>query len=221
MKLLALDTSTEACSVAVMALDTVQERFELGQKHSSRILVMVEELLAETELTLTQLDALAFGRGPGSFTGLRIGTGVIQGLAFGADLPVVPISSLAALAVAQEAPRVLTAFDARMSEIYWAAYSCHAQGQIELIGSECVVTPEQVPVPKEGDWLGTGSGWDRYHEVLMRRLGERVKGWRRQCYPRAQYVARLGAVGFDSGKAVSAEQALPLYMRDAVVVRES
>lgn len=219
MKILALDTSTEACSVAVSIDDAVYERFELGQKHSSRILSMANEVLVESGLALSGLDALAFGRGPGSFTGLRIGTGVAQGLAFGADLPVVPVSSLAALAQGQDGARILAAFDARMSQVYWGAYVRNARGIVELVGRECVVAPKEVPIPEDGGWLGAGSGWDEYADVLLARLGQILRAWCRQCYPRARDVAELGRVGLQNGHTVAPEQALPVYLRHAVVAK--
>jgi tRNA threonylcarbamoyladenosine biosynthesis protein TsaB len=132
VNILALDTSTEACSVAIWSDGAVTDRFEYGTQHSERILAMVDELLAESGFALARFDAIAFGRGPGSFTGLRIGAGVAQGLAFGADIPVTPISSLAALAQGVDAPRVLAAFDARMNQVYCGAYVKNAQGIIEL-----------------------------------------------------------------------------------------
>ncbi len=216
MKILALETSTDACSVALSVDALVCERLERGQKHSSRILSMVDEVLAESGLSLTQLDALAFGRGPGSFTGLRIGTGVVQGLGFGADLPVVPVSSLAALAQGQPGARVLAAFDARMSQVYWGAYRRSAHGIVELLGRECVVTPQDIPLSGEEGWLGAGSGWDAYAEILRVRLGARLQDWRPRCHPHARHVAELGHVGLEKGQAVTAEQALPVYIRDAV-----
>ncbi len=177
---------------------------------------MLQQVLAESSLTLSQLDALAFGRGPGSFTGLRIGTGVVQGLAFGADLPVVPVSSLGALAQGQDAKRVLAAFDARMSQVYWGAYIRDGNGTVELDGRECVAMPQQVPLPRASGWLGAGSGWDQYADALATRLGQRLAGWHRQCYPQARHVAQLGAVGLRAGRAVAAEHALPVYIRDEV-----
>ena len=154
LKILAIDTSTDACSVALMVDGAVCNRCELGRQHSSRVLSMLDELLVESGLALTQLDAVAFGRGPGLFTGLRIGAGVVQGLAFGADLPVVPVSSLAALAQGLDTERTLSAFDARMSQVYWGAYVRNAQGMVELVGGECVVAPQCVPLPETGGWHG-------------------------------------------------------------------
>ncbi len=182
---------------------------------------MVQEMLAEGGQVLTQLDAIAFGRGPGSFTGLRICAGVVQGLAFGADLPVVPVSSLAALAQGVDAPRVLTAFDARMQQVYWGAYARNAQGMAELIGEEEVLAPSQVPVPNDAGWVGAGSGWDQYAAVLAARLKNRVSAWRAQCLPRARSVAQLGAYLYEKGMTLTPEQALPVYLRDDVAVKQA
>ena len=219
MKILALDTSPEACSAAIWMDGTVVERFESGTQHSERILAIVDGLLADAGLALTQFDAIAFGRGPGSFTGLRIGAGVAQGLAFGVDIPVTPISSLAALAQGVDAPRVLAAFDARMNQVYSGAYARNAGGVVESVGSESVAAPRDVPLPEGQGWVGAGSGWDQYHAELLQRLGERVASWHARGYPRATDVARLGAVAFQAGRAIPAEQALPVYVRDDVAVK--
>ena len=221
LKILALDASTEACSVALWTDGKVLERFETGSQHSERILPMVQEILAAGGQALTQLDVIAFGRGPGSFTGLRICAGVVQGLAFGADLPVVPVSSLAALAQGVEAPRVLAAFDARMHQVYWGAYVRNAQGMAEPVGEEKVLTPMQVPVPDDAGWVGVGSGWDQYAALLTARLKNRVAAWRAQCFPRARFVAQLGVYLYEKGMALSPEQALPVYLRDNVAAKQT
>jgi len=221
LKILALDTSTEACSVAVWADGNVVERFETGNQHSDLILPMVQAVLGEAGLALTQLDAIAFGRGPGSFTGLRIGAGVAQGLAFGANLPVVPISSLAALAQDVDAPRVLAAFDARMGQIYFGAYVRNDRGLVELAGVEQVIAPAGIPLPEGEGWVGAGSGWDQYHALLSARLGEHVARWQRQVCPRARFVAELAVAAYRAGQAVAAELALPVYLRDEVAVKRS
>ncbi len=220
MIILALDASTEACSVAIWTDGAVVERFEIGAQHSGRILAMVDELLAETGFTLTRLDAIAFGRGPGSFTGLRIGAGVAQGLAFGADIPVAPVSSLAALAQGVDAPRVLAAFDARMNQVYSGAYARNTQGIVESAGSESVTGPAEVPLPEGNDWVGAGNGWDLHHGALLARLGGRVAAWHKEIYPHARDVARLGAAAVQAGRAVAAELALPVYVRDDVAVKQ-
>lgn len=215
MKLLALETSTDACSVA-LAVDGVSHVLhETGVKHSSRILPMIEQLLADAQLGLGQLDALAFGQGPGSFTGLRIGVGVIQGLGFARDLPVVPISSLAALAQGGAAERLLTAQDARMQEVYWASYVRNAAGLVELQGEEQLLAPGAVAAPAGEAWLGIGSGWQAYGEILMQALGAKVQRW---CVaqPQASAVALLAQHAYAQGQALAAELVRPVYLRDKV-----
>jgi tRNA threonylcarbamoyladenosine biosynthesis protein TsaB len=220
LKILALETSTEACSVALWQDGAVLERHESGNQHSERILPMVHVVLAESGFALTQLDAIAFGRGPGSFTGLRIGAGVAQGLAFGAHLPVVPVSSLATLAQGVDAARILAAFDARMNQVYWGAYARNAQGIVELKGAEQVLSPKDIPVPAETGWVGAGSGWDQYAAVIMARLMNHVSAWHAQCFPRARFAAQLGAYLYREGAALAPEQALPVYLRDEVAAKQ-
>jgi tRNA threonylcarbamoyladenosine biosynthesis protein TsaB len=220
LNILALETSTDACSAAIWTEASVAERHESGAQHSGRILAMVDELLKETGFVLTQMDAIAFGRGPGSFTGLRIGAGVAQGLAFGVDIPVTPVSSLAALAQGVDALKVLAAFDARMQQVYSGAYVRNSQGLVELVGTENVAAPSDVPLPEGRDWVGAGDAWDRYHAALLARLRDRVVTWRKQIFPRARDVGRLGAAAFQAGKAVAAELALPVYVRDEVALKQ-
>ncbi len=220
VKILALDTSTEACSVALWDDGQVDERFELGRQHSQRILPMIETLLGDAGLGLGALDAVAFGRGPGSFTGLRIGAGVVQGLAFAADLPVVPVSSLAALAHDEPQTRVLAALDARMGQLYWAAYLRDGP-RLRLVGLEHVAAPGDLSVPEGGGWWGVGSGWDLYAAPLMERWPDQVSGWSAQRYPRARAVAALGAEGLAAGEALPAERALPVYVRDEVAKKKA
>lgn len=216
MKILALDTATEACTVALWLDGKVLERNEMGGQHAERLLPMVDALLAEAEITLKQLDAIAFGRGPGSFTGLRIGAGVTQGLAFGADLPVIPVSSLAALAQGVDAPRVLAAFDARMRQVYWGTYQRSAAGLMTAITLETVVDPAIAPLPTDQGWVVAGSGWDAYKDILEPRLrahgGSGILGM----IPQARHVAVLAASRFEAGDLVSPEQAVPVYVRDDV-----
>ncbi len=217
MKLLALDTATEVCSVAVWVDGAVWDREEHLREHSRRLLEMVEVVLVEAGLRLAQLDALAFGRGPGSFTGLRIGAGVVQGLAFGAGLPVVPISSLAALAQGEEgAEKLLAAFDARMHQVYFGAFVRGEGGLVEPAGEERVAAPAQVPLPAGTGWVGVGSGWDVYHQALCARLGAQLREWRPGRFPRARHVAALAVRALREGRAVPPEQALPVYLRDEV-----
>ncbi len=225
MKILAIDTASDACSAALWLDGDVHERYELApRQHTSLILPMVESLLIETEMALTQLDALAFGRGPGAFTGVRIATGVIQGLAFGADLPVIPVSSLAALAQGayriHQQKNILAAFDARMGEVYWGQYSVEGSGLVELVNDELVCTPQSVPKPgkKMEEWLGVGNGWKAYADELNCACQDINISARDVDYlPHAQDVAQLSVDYFKKGLVVSAEQALPLYLRDNVV----
>lgn len=219
MRILALETATEACSAALYLDGAILERFEVApRRHTQLILPMVEELLAEAGLALRALDALAFGRGPGAFTGVRIAAGVVQGLALGADLQVVPVSTLAALALevfyGSDAEYALVALDARMGEVYWGVY----QKKWCPILPESVIVPEGVIVPDEVRGIGIGSGWEVYGEVLRLRVGEdRLLEIWPQHLPRASAVARLAAEMFAKGEAVVPEQALPVYLRDRVV----
>jgi len=226
VKLLAIDTSTEACSAAVMIDGEIMERYRLApREHTRLILPMIDELLSESGLKAGDLDAVAFGRGPGAFTGLRIAAGVVQGIAFGADLPVVPVSSLAALAQGgyreTGACRVLAAIDARIQEVYWAACEFEKAGQLRMVGDELVCSPEQVPIPGGDDWHGVGSGWETYLPQLQERLAGTLSGWESQRYPRAYDVAVLGAKALGRGEVVSAEQALPVYLRNEVAIKQA
>ncbi len=216
MKILALDTSTVACSVALWADGTVLERFDAHAQHSQCILRMIEQVLAEAGADLSGIDALAFGRGPGSFTGLRIGAGVVQGIGFAADLPVVAVSSLAALAQGEPRARVLAALDARMNQVYWGAYERDSGNRPRLIGCEVVAGVRDLPDPVGSQWWGAGSGWDLYGEQILARWHDTVSGGTPSRYPHARDVAVLGAAGLAEGEAVAAEHALPVYVRDDV-----
>ena len=218
MKLLALDTSTEACSAAVLVEGVVLERYELApRRHAALILPMIEAVLAEAGIGVTQLDAVAFGRGPGAFTGVRVAVGVAQGIACAADLPVVPVSTLAALALGAGREtgytRIAAALDARMGEIYWGTYAM-VDETVEPLGEECVRAPLAATAPP-GDWFGVGSGWRIYSAILSRRLT--VAGWLGERFPCAGDIVRLAADPRQRGGWVPAEQALPVYLRNEVV----
>lgn len=225
MKLLALDTSTEACSTALFIDGRVSVRFQLApREHSKLILEMLGSLLAEAGIKPSALDGLAYGRGPGSFTGVRIAAGTVQGIALGLDLPVVPVSSLAALAQGMRrehgSERVLTAIDARMQEVYWACYRLGADGLMELIGDERVLPPGEVPLPNGDGWHAAGSGWESYADALAARLQTHLISIYPQRFPSAEDVAVLGAAGLQRGRGVSAERALPVYLRDRVAAKQ-
>jgi len=225
MKILAIETATEACSAALSLNGEVIERFEVApRRHTELILPMVDDLLAQAALCLKDLDALAFGRGPGAFTGLRIAAGVVQGLALGADRPVAPVSTLAALALEAfdecGAENALVALDARMEEVYWGVFRRkRAPGLLELMEPETVLAPEKVILPRglEGEVIGIGSGWKVYGEVLSRQIGDGLLKTLSDRLPRAGRVAKLAAEIVASGAAVAAEEALPVYLRNQVV----
>lgn len=221
IKILALDTATEACSAAVLVDDEVIERYELApRRHTDLILPMIEAVLAEAGLTSGQLDAVAFGRGPGAFTGVRIAASVVQGIAFAANLPVVPVSTLAAIARdtmdQHDVTQVAVAIDARMGEIYWGSYSMGNEGVAILCGEERVCSPHAVTLPhQEGLWVGAGTGWKDHGEILGGCLN--IATWWSDCYPRAGDIAMLAALAYRQGHTVNPEQALPIYLRDKVV----
>lgn len=223
MKLLALDTSSEGCSAALFVDGDVIEKFEIAPRGHTRLLMpMVRELLAEQRLRPNDLDALAFACGPGSFTGVRIATGVIQGLAWGLSLPVVPVSSLEAVAFGaieamqvSEGGGIAVAFDARMSELYWGCFR-NRSGLPELQGEERVCPPSNVVL--EADitrWDGAGRGW-AFRADMPEEVSSKINSVDETLIPRASWVARLAAVKFDNGLAVPAEQAQPVYIRDEV-----
>jgi tRNA threonylcarbamoyladenosine biosynthesis protein TsaB len=221
MKVLALDTATEACSVALGIGDRMIERYvELERGHAEQILPMVDAVLAEAGLTLAQLDALAFGRGPGGFTGVRLAASVAQGLAFGAGLGVVPVSDLAAIAqrVAQLDPaarRVLVVNDARMREVYWAEYDLAAEPRSS--GTERVTAPTDVVIPEAGaaPWVAAGRGLAAWPE-LAERCRAAGATLRDQLLPRATEILALARPRVAAGELLDPAEALPVYVRDRV-----
>ncbi len=225
-KILALDTSTDACSVALSSDGEVVERFILTPRgHTQALLPMVDRLLAEHQLSLAQLDAIAFGCGPGSFTGLRICIGVVQGLAFGAGLPVLPVSTLRAMAAGAFRSSsqllgnsLLVALDARMSEVYWGLFR-QSEQQLVAVTQEFVQAPEDISaqlVEHQRSLLsaplaGVGSGW---HYQALQPLAPVVTDL--ECYPHAYDIAELALQDWQSGGAVDVLDAQPVYLRDQV-----
>lgn len=221
MKLLAIETATEACSVALYLDGEVREDFRIApREHARLVLGMADALLADAGVKLADMDALAFGRGPGAFTGVRIATSVVQGMAFASELPVVPVSTLAALAQGGLRTygwqRVAAAIDARMDEVYWASYEC-VDGLMQALDEERVCPPQAVPLLAGTGWYGIGSGWLTFADELRERQTDAIAGAQGEFYPHAQDVAVLAADAVARGQAVSAEQALPVYLRDQVV----
>jgi tRNA threonylcarbamoyladenosine biosynthesis protein TsaB len=225
MNILALDSSTEACSVALMTGDQLLSRHEIApRKHAELILPFMDQLLAEAGLALKQIDALAFGRGPGAFTGIRIATGVMQGIAFAVDLPVIPVSTLAAIAQGagreHGAARVIAAIDARMDEVYWGSFEADENGLMRAVGEECVVSPDQAPTVEGSDWFGSGSGWSTYDTVLAEHYGSQIAETHGEYLPNAMDIAALAVREYRAGNVVQAEQALPVYLRDKVAEKK-
>lgn len=217
MKLLVLDTSTEWCSAALWLDGRVQARRVLAeQRHSSLLLPMVDELLRESAMNLRQLDGIGYGAGPGSFTGLRIACAVTQGLALGADLPVAGVSTLQSIAEQAGAERVLTVLDARMAEVYWAAYQRDGAGW-RAVSEPALALPESVSVPAGGGWVGAGNGFAALGEVLRPRLAALVR-IDDTLMPDAAAMAPLAARAFGRGEGMDAALAAPIYLRDKVAL---
>jgi tRNA threonylcarbamoyladenosine biosynthesis protein TsaB len=219
LKILALETSTEYCSVALWRDGDVDAREALaGQRHSELLLPMVDELLKRHGIAVKDLDGIAFGQGPGSFTGLRIGCGVAQGLAFGAGLPVVGVSTLLALAEAARAARAVCCLDARMGEIYHAAYA-RSDGGWEVVHSPSLCAPADAPPLPADSWTGCGSGFAVHEAALKRRYAGQLSAIIPEVFPHASDIARLAALEFEAGRTVPAERAVPVYIRDKVALR--
>ncbi|MEQ9886078.1 tRNA (adenosine(37)-N6)-threonylcarbamoyltransferase complex dimerization subunit type 1 TsaB [Pectobacterium zantedeschiae] len=221
-RILALDTATEACSVALWNEGEIHSLFEIcPREHTQRILPMVQQVLADSGLTLKDLDALAFGQGPGSFTGVRIGIGIAQGLALGADLPLLGVSSLATMAQGAfrltQATQVLAAIDARMGEVYWGCYQRDAGGGWLGESEEAVLKPEQVQAltaELSGEWATVGTGWETYPELVNHASLVLAKG--DVLLPQAEDMLPLACQLWQSGRAVSVENAQPRYLRNEV-----
>ncbi len=215
MRILALDTAMEACSAALLIDGRILTRYsEPGRGHAELILPMVHELLAAGGAGLQSLDCIAVGRGPGAFTGIRIAMAVAQGLAYGAQLPVIAISDLAALA--QRAadkhgvPAVLACTDARMNEVYWGGFNCPSGGLVECFIEECVSPPAAVGVDWSGPWVAAGSGWAAYPHMAIAPVVDAA------LLPRAEEIARLAVRDLAAGRALPPEQIQPVYLRDKV-----
>lgn len=217
MKILAIDTATERCSAAVLADERCIERsIETARGHAELILPMIESLLGEAALRLHDLDGLAYGRGPGAFTGVRIAVGVVQGLAYGAQLPTVGVSDLAAIAqqVARPEDRILVCMDARMGEVYWATFDCCAEtGLVVADGGERVDRPENVTVSGAITVLA-GAGFAAHPQLIRLGPGGTVHD---SALPRAREIALLARPQFAAGRGQPAAAAGPVYLRDNVV----
>ncbi len=218
MRLLAIETSTEACSVAVWVDGDVHARHEIApRRHTQLVLPWAETLLAEAGVARTQLDAFAVGRGPGAFTGVRLGIALAQGLALALDRPLLPVSTLAALAMQGAGPRVLAAIDARMGEVYLGRFVRDADGLVRADGDEVVVAPANAIVP-DNDVHGVGTGFSAENGVLVERLGARLLGFDATALPQAADLARLAAAAYARGESIAPERVEPAYLRDKVAL---
>jgi len=219
MRVLALETSTEYCSVALGLDGRVICRDELvGQKHSERLIAMLDELLDDAGFDIKDMDVIAFGIGPGSFTGVRIACGAAQGLALGADLPLVGICTLEALAESSGSHRVIAALDARMGEIYHAAYEKRDERWTE-VSAPRLCKPEAAPPVAGNDWFGAGSGFAVHGEALGACYAGQLLGVDSAAVPLAAAVAMLGAARYAQHGGMDAAEALPLYLRDKVALK--
>ncbi len=226
MKLLALDATEATCSVALLIDSEIQQRcITEARQHNEHLLPMADTLLAEGGVQLPQLDAIAFACGPGSFTGIRIATAVTQGIALAHDLPVVPVSSLRALAQGavreHQAQCVLAGLDARMREVYWGVFIRDEQGMMQGQEAEKLCTPDKVTGSDydsvHNPWQGVGSAWASYADTLQQQCA--VQQIHPTAFVQARDVARLGAADWLQRRYVSAEQALPTYLRNQIAHR--
>lgn len=211
MNLLAIETATEACSVALSIDGEIRQRFEIApRRHGELLLPWVRKVMAEAELAFAGLDALAVSRGPGGFTSVRLGVAAAQGLALAHDLPVYPVSSLAALALNCDAERVLSLLDARMNEVYAGWYEVSTGGVREL-AAECVCAPERL-ARESGAWTACGPGLSAHGEAIAARLGDALSGCKDDVWPDAAAVARLAGQYLP----MAADRLQPVYLRDRV-----
>jgi tRNA threonylcarbamoyladenosine biosynthesis protein TsaB len=224
MRVLALDAATEACSVALLANGALISRtIESGKSNAVKILRMVEEVMAEAQVSLSMLDGIAASIGPGAFTGVRISVAVAQGLAFGADLKVVPVTTLEALALqVLEGPdsRALACLDARMGEVYWGCFAWDEANGVVQSGALRVGAPGSVSLDSDGPYVGVGRGFSAY-PVLGTLPGLTTDAARSAALPNAREIVRLGALRLQAGGALDAADLKPLYLRDKVAFTEA
>ncbi len=219
MKLLAIETATEACSVALWIDGAVRERYEIApRRHTELVLPWADALLAESGIVKSQLDAIAVGRGPGAFTGVRLAIAIAQGIALALGRPIVAISTLAALAMQSDAERMIAAIDARMGEIYSGSFARDADGLITALDAERLARPDAVELPHDRDWVGVGSGFAAADGALVRSLGDHLLRCDAAALPHAADVARLAARAFANGEAIAPEYIEPAYLRNNVAL---
>lgn len=223
MRLLAVDTATEACSVALWLEGEAVERYEVaGRTHTERLLPLVQQLLADTGTRPAQLDGLVAGIGPGSFAGVRIAVGFVKGLALALDRPVVGVSSLAMLAqgaIEAGAERVIACIDARMSEVYWGAYERGAEGLARTLLADRVAPPGAIEADlAAGAWAAAGTGWGTYEALLKQGLKIEPATIDGQALPHAAAALKLALPAFANGDVLGADELAPAYLRDRVAL---
>jgi tRNA threonylcarbamoyladenosine biosynthesis protein TsaB len=219
-KILGLETATNACSVALCLGEQVISRFTIApRRHTELLLPMVDELLQEVGIELSTLDAIAFGQGPGSFMGLRLACGVAQGLAFGAELSVIPVSTLQVLAQTAFAESGITqtivGWDARMDSIYWGLYSIDDNKIMQALQPDQLTKPNKIHYDN-GECIAIGNAWRIYQDQLPKPFIENIKITEQEFYPNATSLVRIAANEFSKGKAKPAKDVLPVYLREKV-----
>jgi tRNA threonylcarbamoyladenosine biosynthesis protein TsaB len=221
VNLIALETSTECCSLAVARGAILFERsFPGGGRNSEIALPALRELLQQAELAVQAIGGIAYGAGPGSFTGLRIACGIAQGLALARNLPVAGIGTLLALAEACGGDKVIACLDARMGEVYHAAY-CRRGGKWIEMQAPSLQRPEAVPLVEGGDWIACGSGFRAHGAALAQRYQGRIARTDAEAMPGAAAVLRLAREVFSAGQGLDAAAAAPIYLRDKVALKTS
>jgi len=224
MNILALDTCTEMCSAAVLFEGQLFERSELTQRgHSEKILTMLDAVMADAGCSLADINVVAFGRGPGSFTGVRIGVGVAQGIAFARQLPVVPVSTMAAVAqIAIDdyaATCIAVAMDARMGEVY-AGHFVEENGLATALDDERVCPPTEYKPADKSQWFAAGTGWSEFETVLQANFSQQITQ-QQALLPTAAAIAKLALDKAENGQTIAADQAVPVYLRDNVAKKKS
>lgn len=222
MNILAFDTSTEACSVGISVDGDLLEHFSIPEQKQTQILLpIIEDLLQQAGLKVSELDTIAYGQGPGAFTGVRLAVSVAQGLGFSADVPVTGVSTLAAVAqhanTKHQAQNVLVAMDARMGEVYFGAFQFNDSGYLEHQAQEQVISLGGIPVPQEGEWVAAGTGWDEYPNDKPAEYSSRVSSAIGSLYPDPASLIILAKAAMMSKQSIPAAQAVPVYLRNNVV----
>ena len=217
MKILAIETSSRACSAALSVDGLVTEKHEiLDNQHTKYLLKFIDELISDSGTTKSDLTAIAVGNGPGSFTGLRLGMGVAQGLAYGLGVPLIPVSSLLNIAAQSDQQYSLVAVDARMGEVYWQCFNRIEESRFEQMTDAALNKPDELTLPGiNGSWFGIGSGWDQYVDYLKFHLSEQ-SNWSKGILPRASLVAALAKTSLEDKQIDFQQQALPRYVRNKV-----